>query len=282
MAPRSAGLPSFETEAGYANRSLWGRAVDRSIRRMADFLSLALPITGTFLLAGLTKGVLGLGLPTIAMGLLGLFMPPVEAAAMLVVPSLVTNLWQLLAGPRLAPVLHRLWPMMLGVAVGTLASSGVITGAEAGLTTGALGGALMLYGIVGLLKKARLRVPSASERWLAPLVGVTTGLVTGATGVLVMPAVPYLGSIGLKRDELVQALGLSFTVSTLALAAGLALHGALPLRATGVSLLALGPALAGMMIGASLRRRLSPAIFRALFFIGLLALGCELVRRGLT
>ncbi len=249
---------------------------------MADFLSLALPVTGTFLLAGLTKGVLGLGLPTIAMGLLGLFMPPVEAAAMLVVPSLVTNLWQLLAGPRLAAVLHRLWPMMLGVAVGTLASSGVITGAEAGLTTGALGGALILYGIVGLLKKARLRVPSASERWLTPLVGVTTGLVTGATGVLVMPAVPYLGSIGLKRDELVQALGLSFTVSTLALAAGLALHGALPLRATGLSLLALGPALAGMMIGGSLRRRLSPAIFRALFFIGLLALGCELVRRGLA
>ena len=61
---------------------------------MSDFwFSLAL-ITFTFLLAGFVKGVIGLGLPTVAVGLLGLVMPPAEAAALLVVPSMVTNLWQ--------------------------------------------------------------------------------------------------------------------------------------------------------------------------------------------
>ena len=39
------------------------------------------------------------------MGLLGLVMPPVQAAALLVVPSLVTNVWQLVAGPGLMVVL---------------------------------------------------------------------------------------------------------------------------------------------------------------------------------
>ena len=96
----------------------------------------------------------------------------------------------------------------------------------------------------------------------------------------VIPAVPYLGSLGLARDDLVQALGLSFTVSTVALAAGLAPHGALPLAASGASLLALLPALAGMTLGGRLRARVRPETFLLCFFLGLLALGGELLWRG--
>jgi uncharacterized membrane protein YfcA len=113
-------------------------------------------------------------------------------------------------------------------------------------------------------------------------VGAATGLVTGATGVFVVPAVPYLGSLGLDRDDLVQALGLSFTVSTLALAGGLAWHGALSMETSGISLLALAPALAGMALGGWLRARVRPETFRLYFFLGLLVLGGELIMRGLT
>ena len=74
---------------------------------------------GVFVLAGLTKGVIGLGLPTISMGLLAVVMAPVDAAAILVLPSFVTNVWQMVAGPSLVTVVRRLWPMMLGVCVGT-------------------------------------------------------------------------------------------------------------------------------------------------------------------
>ena len=248
---------------------------------MSDLLPFALLVAGTFLFAGLVKGVVGLGLPTVAMGLLGLAMPPVEAAALLLVPSLVTNVWQLLAGPRFGGLLRRLWPMMLGVVAGTLAGSGIIAGAAADAATAFLGAALALYGAIGLLK-SRLRVPPAAEPWASPLVGAATGLVTGATGVFVIPAVPYLGSLGLERDDLVQALGLSFTVSTLALAAGLALHGALPLAASAASVLAVLPALAGMWFGGWLRARVRPETFRVCFFVGLLALGGELLWRGLA
>jgi uncharacterized membrane protein YfcA len=229
----------------------------------------------------MVKGVVGLGLPTIAMGLLGLLMPPVEAAALLLVPSLVTNVWQLLAGPRFGALLRRLRGMMLGVCAGTWAGSGLIAGGVASqAATAALGTALALYAAVGLAKP-RLRVPPRAEGWAGPAAGAATGLVTGATGVFVVPAVPYLGALGLARDDLVQALGLSFTVSTLALAAGLAWHGALPVQAAGVSLLALGPALAGMALGGWLRARLRLEAFRLCFFLGLLALGAELVWRGL-
>lgn len=73
-----------------------------------------------FLLAGAVKGMIGLGLPTIAMGLLTLAMPPSAAASLLLVPSFITNVWQLWLGPSFGPLLRRLWPLIAGLAIGTL------------------------------------------------------------------------------------------------------------------------------------------------------------------
>src|SRR3954454_302355 len=73
-----------------------------------------------FVLAGFVKGVVGLGLPTVAVGLLGIVMAPREAAALLVLPSLVTNVWQLAAGPAIGPLVRRLWPMLVAIVLGTL------------------------------------------------------------------------------------------------------------------------------------------------------------------
>jgi uncharacterized protein len=260
---------------------LWRQPEAPNIAAMIDLLRYLPLIAGTFFLAGMVKGVTGMGLPTVAMGLLGLAMPPVQAAALLLVPSFVTNVWQLLAGPRLGSLLRRVWGMMLGVVGGTLLASGLISSPATHIATGSLGAALMIYAAVGLLNP-RLHVPARAEPWLGPVVGAVTGLVTGATGVFVIPAVPYVGSLGLERDDLVQALGLSFTVSTVALAAGLAWHGALPATTTAASLLTLLPALIGMLLGGWLRARVKPQTFRKWFFVTLLVLGTELVWRGLA
>lgn len=242
---------------------------------MMDILPQFLLITFTFLLAGTVKGVIGLGLPTVAMGLLGLVMPPAQAAALLLLPSLITNLWQLFTGPHFGALLQRLKGMMAGIGLGTLLGSGLMTGNHAGLATAALGIALVLYAVAGLAS-LRLRVPPAAEKWAGPLVGILTGVITGTTGVFVIPAVPYLNGLGLKRDSLIQALGLSFTLSTLALALGLLWHRALPLESIGWSLLALFPALLGMAFGGFLRAKVATETFRRCFFCGLLALGVEI------
>ena len=96
---------------------------------------------------------------------------------------------------------------------------------------------------------------------------------TAVTGVFVLPAVPYLQSLGLRGDELVQALAMSFTVSTIALAAGLAGVGAFGSALAGVSAMAVVPALVGVAIGQRVRGRLGADAFRRWFFKGLLALG---------
>lgn len=232
-------------------------------------------ISLVFFLAGIVKGVTGMGLPTVAMGLLGTVMPPVAAAALLIVPSFVTNVWQLLAGPRFAALASRLWPMMAGIAVGTIAGSRFLTGDATGWTMRGLGVALMLYAGLGLLAW-QPSIPGRMERRLSPLVGLATGAITGGTGIFVIPAVPYLQALGLEKDELVQALGLSFTVSTVALAIGLAGGGAFGLAGAGASALAVAPALLGMWAGQRLRRHIRPAAFRRWFLIALLLLGLQL------
>jgi len=237
-------------------------------------------VAAVFLLAGMVKGVVGLGLPTISMALLALFMPPVQAAALLVVPSLVTNLWQARPLRSLAPLWRRIGAMQLGVCVGTLAGAAAF-GAPAGdWGAVALGVALLAYAGWGLFGTPPASSPRA-EPWMGPCVGALTGLVTALTGVFVVPAVPYLQSLGLGKDALIQAMGISFTVSTLALAAGLWLNGSYGAEAAGASFAMLAPALLGMAAGQRLRQALSPRVFRLCFMASLAALGAYQVVEGL-
>jgi uncharacterized membrane protein YfcA len=234
-----------------------------------------------FALAGFIKGVIGLGLPTISMGLLAVVMPPIEAAALLIIPSLLTNVWQMVAGPSLPAAVRRLWPMMLAVCLGTWAGMGLMTGAHAHYGTILLGVALAAYAMTGLAA-VRFTMPKRREALYGPLTGGITGLITAATGVFVIPAVPYLQAIGLEKEDLVQALGLSFTVSTVALSVNVAQAGAFNVSIAGLTLGALAVACAGMWVGQSLRQQMLPAVFRRCFFIGLLLLGLYLVIRSLA
>ena len=134
-----------------------------------------------FIAAGLVKGVTGMGLPTVAMGLLGLLMPPQAAAALLVLPSLLTNLWQLLAGPALAQIVRRLWLMMTGIIIGTLAGSSLLIGLNPRWSALALGAALIVYAGYALCSPV-FQVSGRVEKWLSPLMGGLTGVITGATG----------------------------------------------------------------------------------------------------
>jgi uncharacterized membrane protein YfcA len=248
---------------------------------MPDTAIAAVAITLTFLLAGVVKGVIGMGLPTVAMGLLSLVMPPVQAAALLLVPSLVTNVWQLCAGPRFAALLARFSTLMLAIVFGTFAGTGLLTGSTGAIANIALGTVLALYGVVGLCA-TRLVIPAKYEPVLSPVVGLLTGVLTGATGIFVIPAVPYFNSLGLEKEELIQTLGLSFTVSTVALAAGLLVAGKFELAVAGSSVAALLPALGGMFLGRRLRGRIKPQVFRRWFFIGLVILGGYMVMRAVS
>ncbi|CAB3848507.1 hypothetical protein LMG26788_01639 [Achromobacter pulmonis] len=234
-----------------------------------------------FVLAGTVKGVVGLGLPTISMAMLALIMAPAQAAALLIVPSLITNLWQARPWPTLLRVWRRIAAMQIGVGVGTLAGAAWF-GAPAGhWASVCLGAALVAYAAWGMFG-APPTVPARREGALGAAAGAVTGLITAATGVFVIPAVPYLQALNLGKDGLIQAMGISFTLSTVALAAGLWLNGSYTPGAAGASVLMLLPALAGMALGQWLRSRLSARAFKQCFMVSLALLGAYQVAQGLS
>jgi uncharacterized membrane protein YfcA len=215
-------------------------------------LSLVALTIFTFLLAGLVKGTIGLGLPSIAIGLRALAMTPAQAAAVMIFPSLITNVWQMFIGVHLAALMRRLWTLVLASAAGIWLGGGVLTSANSRFAALGLGVALIVYAALGLSNirfTVEPRQRSRHEWWLNPIVGLLTGLIAGGTGVFVIPAGPYFQAIGLTKDELVQMLGLSFTVSTITLGVVLWRNGALHVANACGSMLAVLPALAGMAIG---------------------------------
>ncbi len=239
-------------------------------------------VIGVFLLAGGVKGVTGMGLPTVAMSTLVLWMTPVQAAALLIVPSLATNVAQC-RGPHLRRLAVRLWPGWLTIAIATIAAPGFGGSASAEFAKRWLGAILIVYGAWGLWRPT---LPDLSGRspWLSAVAGAATGVVTASTAVFVLPWVPYLQSLRLSKDEMVQALGLSFTVATLALAVRVQASAPMwwlsPLGAV-ATCLALAGAFAGMKFGEALRGRLAGAAFQKALFLVFIALGvANLARAG--
>ena len=240
---------------------------------MPDFLIFF--IAAVFALAGFVKGVIGLGLPTVSIGLLAVSMPPAEAVAILIVPAIVTNIWQTFVGPYLRDITRRLWPLMAGTAIGIWSSAGLMTGPYARYGTIVLGVLLVIYAIIGL-SKFSFHVAPANEKWVGGIVGVITGVVSAATGVQVIPSMPFMQAIGMEKDELVQALGVFFTVATLALAFNLTASGLLTAATALPGAVAMAASFAGMFIGQAVRSRMQPEAFRRWFLIAMILLGLYL------
>lgn len=204
---------------------------------------------------------------------------PFQAATLLIIPSMVTNFWQLFAEGRVLQLIKRFWLLLLGIIVGSIWSVFPTLGHTDFHSEALLGGMLALYGMYGLFAKSMPNL-SKHETWLSPIMGYLGGALTVATGVVVIPVVPYLQTLNLQRDDLVQSLGLAFTTSTICLAVFLHQNPVenMPID-YGMSAIALIPALVGMWLGTKIRYRISEQKFRKVFFFGLIALGSYMILR---
>lgn len=229
-------------------------------------------ILATFLLAGMVKGVIGLGLPTISLALLTLVTDLPGAMALLLVPSLVTNLWQALVGAHTRLVLLRSWPFLLAATLTIWIGAQALRHVELALLSALLGALLAAYAVASL-GGLHLSLSQRKARWAGPIFGGINGILTGMTGSFVVPGVIYLQTLGLNRDALIQAMGMLFALSTIALGLALQGNGLLTGKDLAWSSAALLPAIAGMILGQRIRRRISKPLFRQLFFVSLLALG---------
>ena len=233
-------------------------------------------ILGTFLFAGIVKGIIGLGLPTISLALLTIATSLPTSLALLLVPSLVTYIWQAVVGGKFREILTRLWPLFLTAAFTVWFGVLVLSSVELTLLSTLLGTLLMIYAVINL--SGYIFNLNTRHEWGGGfLAGSVNGILTGMTGSFVVPGVFYLQSIGLRRDMLIQSMGILFTVSTLALMFSLHGNEFLNLELGIWSSVSVVPAIFGMAIGQLIRKGLSEKTFRKLFFLIILAIGTYIV-----
>jgi uncharacterized membrane protein YfcA len=236
-------------------------------------------VTLTYLVAGMVKGVIGSGLPTIGVGVLTAVLGLHPALALMLVPTTVTNIWQALVGGYFRAILLRAWPFLVPATLTIFIGALALTRVNVMWLSALLGLLLAVYGVFGLLRPP-LTMQTRNETRLGVIAGALNGILGGMTGSFGMPGIPYLQAMGMPRDQFIQALGILFTLSTLALAIALGGEQLLSADLGLASAFALIPALIGMLIGQWLRRRLSEHRFRKVFFASQVLLGGYIVLRA--
>ena len=232
----------------------------------------------TFFVAGFVKGVVGLGLPTISLAALTATLGLHPAMALVLAPSLATNLFQATSGGHGKAVVRRLWPYLVAAALGIWLGVRILVVSDAALLSKLLGVMIVVYSLLSLAR-FKPSVPPSLEAWIAPPLGVINGVLTGLTGAFVVPSVFYLQALGLERNVLVQAMGTMFLFSTVCMALALGGHAFITVDLALLSSAAVIPAMGGMVVGRRLSRRLSEAVFRQLLFAALLFLGLYILVR---
>ena len=236
--------------------------------------------TTAFVIAGFVKGVVGFGFPIIALIILTLSIGLLDALAIVVVPTLVTNLWQAFSGEHLKTILGRMWRYFLVAVAFIWMTSSYLTVVNIEWPTLLLGMVLFVFALSRLFD-FHISVAPQYESLLAVPLGAINGILTGLTGSFMVPSVLYMQAIGFRGDLLVQAMGVFFTISVFALAVSLNRNDLISADQAQLSTLALVPSIVGLLLGRRMRRKIDEDRFQKIFLLAVLLLGGYIVIRSL-
>lgn len=248
-----------------------------------DFSSIEWPVVavviGAFLAAGTVKGVLGVGLPMIAVPLIASVTGPAHAIALASVPVVVSNAWQAFHGGHTKDCVRRFWPMLTSVIAGAVVGVQILVTFDQQIVSGILGIVLVVF--TGLQAMPRtLSLDARGERWLGPPLGLVGGVLGGMSSLFGPLLILYLVALRLPKDVFVAAVALLFLTGSLPLFLGLVAHGILSPQQIVLSSLSSLPVIAGLVIGRRLRRHVPQALFEKALFVVLIVIGLNLARRA--
>lgn len=234
----------------------------------------------TFLVAGTVKGTLGIGLPLVAVPLLATVLDLPTALALMIVPVLASNLLQALQGTTKRATMKRFWPLLLTLIPCTVVAAQFVSSID--LQTGSLVlGVIVVLFSLSQLVQIRLPVSGNQETLLNPIVGAIAGFLGGVSNLFGPPLIMYLVALRLEKDDFVTTIGLLFLVAGVTLYTTLTIVGVVTFENAAASLVAALPVMAGVYLGSRLRGRINQKAFERVLLVVLVAIGLNLIRRGL-
>ena len=237
-------------------------------------------IAAAMLLAGAIKGLIGFGLPLVAVSLLSSFLDVSLSLSLIILPIVVTNFWQGLTGGRVKAALRRFWGLLITLTLGIWIGSRVVTTVNPDVVLLILGSVVVLYSLLELTA-FRIAVAPQHERAGGLIAGLVGGLIGGMTTSYGPFLAAYMSALKMPKDDFVGSAGVIWFWASLSL---LAAYGSSHILTYERALLSAGcvlPALLGLQLGSLARRRLDEALFRRLLLIALIVTGLNLLRRGL-
>lgn len=233
------------------------------------------------LAGGAVKGVLGMGLPLVSMPVMATFVGVPRAMALLVLASLMTSVWQSVAGGLAVPLAKRLWPMLAGMLAGTWLGVKALSSFHGSALYLTLGTIVAVFASI-LTRRVVFTIAPRAEPWIGPVVGIASGVVGGLSMLFGPIYAMYFSGLKLDKETFVSAVALTNTWGTVALAGALAGFDLLGAAELAASFAALVPAFAGLALGTWLRRRIDEIVFRKTLAAVLFVIALNLIRKGLV
>ena len=234
-----------------------------------------------FLFAGVIKGVIGLGLPTISLGILSLFAPPHTAIALVVFPLLLSNIWQIFRTGAGLDTLRR-YGVLAGCLFVTLWLTTFVTARlSADLLIGVIGLAMFIFAVTSLWGP-NFTIPDRADRIAQVIAGVAAGALGGLTSIWSPPFVTYLIARKVESEEFMRASGVFILIGGFPLMIGFWQNGLLNGQTAPLSLILVLPTIAGFSIGEIIRRRLDAQRFRRVLLWFFLLMSFNLMRRAVV
>jgi len=236
------------------------------------------------LFGGFVKGAIGFALPMIGIGGIGSFMPAQETVAILVFPTVLSNLLQTMRqgiGPAVLTLRH-FWKLnlLLGLTIGVAAQ--FVPGIPSAVMFIFLGAVICSAASLQLLGwSPRAPTTPGARAVIEATTGLVAGICGGLSGVWAPPVLFFLIALDLDKVLHIRALGLSLLVGSLILVPAHFYSGLLDSVTLPMSLAMCVPMMIGMLIGQKFQDRMDQALFRKVALAVLCIAGLNLLRRGL-
>ncbi|MEK9671452.1 MAG: sulfite exporter TauE/SafE family protein [Rhodospirillaceae bacterium] len=232
-----------------------------------------------FTAAGLSKGVLGIGIPLISVPLLTGIMHPALTISVLAIPILSSNVWQALEGGRSSVVAKRFWNILVALVIGAGLGAQFLTSADP-LTAQMVIGVIVILFSLTQFKTLTIPDPGLKEKWLSPVIGFIAGVIGGIATFFGPVLIPYLISLRLSKDMFVSTIAVLYLMGTLPLFALLAWKGVLGQKELILSAIGTVFVMGGVVVGRKLRNVISQEVFRRGLLILLVIMAFNMIRRA--